>query len=61
MKNTYYHQLLENNKDWVQAKIDKNPKYFEEPSIIGGSGASSSIKMLSISNPTKAAKTCSEV
>lgn len=30
MKNTYYHQLLANNKDWVQAKIENNPTYFEE-------------------------------
>ena len=30
MKNTYYHQLLENNKNWVQKKIDLDPKYFEE-------------------------------
>ena len=30
MKNTYYHQLLENNKDWVQKKIDQDPTYFEE-------------------------------
>ena len=30
MKNTYYHQLLENNKDWVKNKIDKDPTYFEE-------------------------------
>jgi carbonic anhydrase len=30
MKNTYYHQLLENNKDWVQKKIDSDPTYFEE-------------------------------
>ena len=33
----------------------------EEPSIMGGSGALSSIKTLSISNPTNAAKTCSDV
>ncbi|WP_299054455.1 carbonate dehydratase [uncultured Polaribacter sp.] len=30
MKNTYYHQLLDNNKDWVQKKLDTDPKYFEE-------------------------------
>lgn len=30
MKNTYYQQLLENNKDWVKAKIKNNPTYFEE-------------------------------
>ncbi|WP_026776361.1 carbonate dehydratase [Polaribacter sp. Hel_I_88] len=30
MKNTYYHQLLENNKNWVKNKIDKDPTYFEE-------------------------------
>ncbi|MEN8776124.1 MAG: carbonate dehydratase [Polaribacter sp.] len=30
MKKTYYHQLLENNKDWVEKKLDNNPKYFEE-------------------------------
>ena len=30
MKNTYYHQLLENNKDWVQKKLDDNPNFFEE-------------------------------
>jgi carbonic anhydrase len=30
MKNTYYHQLLENNKDWVKSKIESNPTYFEE-------------------------------
>ncbi|MCL4132741.1 UNVERIFIED_CONTAM: hypothetical protein GTU68_041156 [Idotea baltica] len=30
MKNTYYHQLLENNKDWVQKKIEHDPAYFEE-------------------------------
>lgn len=30
MKNTYYHQLLENNKDWVQQKLETDPKYFEE-------------------------------
>ncbi|MCL4151630.1 UNVERIFIED_CONTAM: hypothetical protein GTU68_062316 [Idotea baltica] len=30
MKNTYYHQLLANNKDWVKAKIENNPTYFEE-------------------------------
>ena len=36
-------------------------KNFEEPSIIGGSDASSSIFTLSISKPTRAAKTCSVV
>jgi carbonic anhydrase len=30
MKNTYYHQLLENNKEWVHKKIEKDPHYFEE-------------------------------
>ncbi len=30
MKNTYYHQLLENNKNWVKKKIESNPTYFEE-------------------------------
>lgn len=30
MKNTYYQQLLENNKNWVKKKIDTNPNYFEE-------------------------------
>lgn len=30
MKNTYYHKLLENNKDWVKNTIDKDPTYFEE-------------------------------
>ncbi|WP_298762635.1 carbonate dehydratase [uncultured Polaribacter sp.] len=30
MKNTYYHQLLENNKNWVKAKTDEDPDYFED-------------------------------
>jgi carbonic anhydrase len=30
MKNTYYHQLLKNNKEWVQKKLDQDPTYFEE-------------------------------
>ena len=36
-------------------------KNLEDPSIIGGSEALSSITALSTSNPTKAAKTCSDV
>jgi len=30
MKNTYYHQLLDNNKEWVQNKIENDPAFFEE-------------------------------
>ena len=30
MKNTYYHQLLEKNKNWVKAKTDEDPNYFED-------------------------------
>jgi carbonic anhydrase len=29
MKNTYYHQLLENNKKWVNDKLEKDENYFE--------------------------------
>lgn len=29
MKNTYYHQLLENNKKWVDEKIKEDKNYFE--------------------------------
>ena len=36
-------------------------KNFDEPSIIGGSELLSSIIILSISNPTRAARTCSQV
>ena len=36
-------------------------KYFEDPSIIGGSEVFSSIVTLSISRPTNAASTCSQV
>jgi carbonic anhydrase len=30
MKDDYYRQLLENNKEWVKKKIDHDPHYFEE-------------------------------
>lgn len=30
MKNTYYQQLLENNKKWVNEKLESNENYFEE-------------------------------
>ncbi|TBN02429.1 carbonate dehydratase [Hyunsoonleella flava] len=30
MKNTYYHQLLENNKEWVEEMTAKDKNYFEE-------------------------------
>ncbi|UAM98064.1 carbonate dehydratase [Polaribacter litorisediminis] len=30
MKDNYYRQLLENNKEWVKKKIDDDPHYFEE-------------------------------
>jgi carbonic anhydrase len=30
MENTYYQQLLENNKEWVKKKIKNDPHYFEE-------------------------------
>ncbi|MGK0414722.1 MAG: carbonic anhydrase [Polaribacter sp.] len=30
MKDNYYRQLLENNKEWVKKKIDRDPHYFEE-------------------------------
>lgn len=30
MKNSYYHQLLKNNKNWVKKKIYIDPKYFEK-------------------------------
>lgn len=29
MKNTYYHQLLENNKNWVKEMTSKDENYFE--------------------------------
>lgn len=29
MKNTYYHQLLENNKDWVKEMLVKDENYFK--------------------------------
>lgn len=29
MKNTYYHQLLENNKEWVSDMVKKDKNYFE--------------------------------
>ena len=45
----------------IPAASSASTKNFEEPSIIGGSDELSSIKTLSISIPTSAAKTCSEV
>jgi carbonic anhydrase len=30
MKNTYYNQLLENNKDWVEEMTKKDKNYFED-------------------------------
>lgn len=30
MKNTYYHQLLENNKDWVNEMTNQDKDYFEK-------------------------------
>jgi carbonic anhydrase len=30
MKNTYYHQLLENNKEWVNQRISKDKDYFKK-------------------------------
>lgn len=30
MKNTYYHQLLENNKDWVTEMTNQDEDYFEK-------------------------------
>ncbi|MBT8393272.1 MAG: carbonate dehydratase [Flavobacteriaceae bacterium] len=30
MKNTYYHQLLENNKDWVKEMTNQDKDYFEK-------------------------------
>ncbi len=29
MKNTYYHQLLENNKEWVTQKLEQDKDYFK--------------------------------
>ena len=45
----------------ISAFCSASIKNFEDPSIIGGSSALISIKTLSISKPTKAAKTCSIV
>lgn len=30
MKNTYYHQLLENNKHWVKERLNEDKNYFKE-------------------------------
>ena len=51
-------KLLNSFKPAFSSASTKN---FEDPSIMGGSSALISIKMLSISKPTKAAKTCSVV
>ena len=45
----------------IPALIIASTKYLDDPSIIGGSEASISIKTLSTSIPTSAAKTCSDV
>ncbi|MFO7719835.1 MAG: carbonate dehydratase [Gillisia sp.] len=29
MKNDFYKQLIENNKEWVKSKLDLNPEFFE--------------------------------
>ena len=45
----------------IPASNKASTKWIEEPSMMGGSDAFNSIKTLSISSPTSAAKTCSDV
>ena len=52
---------LKNSNSLIPAVSKASIKNLEDPSIIGGSEELSSIKTLSISKPTKAAKTCSHV